>query len=83
MSNYCFICAAEIPEGKYVCEKCENSVKFSIDGEHKMDRHLYRDIQVVKNVTVVVSQCVDCGHIEISWHKQDDTEDITNETVCP
>ena len=33
------------------------------------------DKEIHRNVTVTVSQCSVCGHIEISWERQDDTED--------
>ena len=36
---------------------------------------LMEDKEIHRNVTVTVSQCQMCGHIEISWERQDDTED--------
>lgn len=44
------------------------------DGVHELDPCLYEDIEIWHNVTVIVSRCKHCGHIELSWIKQDDTE---------
>jgi len=45
------------------------------DGENELDPCPYRLKEIHRNVTVEVSQCPICGHIEISWVRQDDTED--------
>lgn len=44
------------------------------DGVHELDPCLYEDIEIWNNVTVIVSRCVRCGHIEISWIRQENTE---------
>lgn len=31
--------------------------------------HVMQDIEEHKSVTVTVSKCVDCGQIELTWHK--------------
>lgn len=41
-----------------------------------VDPCVYKDIESYKNVTVIVSRCVNCGNIDIRWKKQDDTEEI-------
>lgn len=46
------------------------------NGINELDPCLYEDIKMYTNVTVVVSQCKRCGHIETSWIRQDDTEEI-------
>ena len=46
------------------------------DGVNELDPCVYEDIEKYKNVTVIVSRCIYCGHIEISWVRQEDTEVI-------
>lgn len=46
------------------------------DGVHELDPCVYKDIEMYHNVTVIVSQCKNCGHIELSWLRQDNTEEI-------
>ena len=57
-------------------KKCSfgDGVTIKPDGINELDPCLYEDIEVWNNVTVIVSRCVRCGHIEISWVKQEDTE---------
>lgn len=61
-----------------MCNKCKgpDGVVFKPDGEHELDPCIYEDIEMYTNVTVVISRCINCGHIEISWMKQEDTEQI-------
>lgn len=58
--------------------KCEHSGGITIkpDGVTELDPCVYEDIEKYKNVTVIVSRCIYCGHIEISWVRQEDTEVI-------
>lgn len=53
------------------------------DGINRLDPCLYEVKEVHTNVTVTVSQCKRCGHIDIGWERQDDTEDITYEELGP
>lgn len=46
------------------------------DGVNELDPCVYEDVEKYKNVTVIVSRCIYCGHIEISWVRQEDTEVI-------
>lgn len=41
-----------------------------------LDPCIYEDIEAYKNVTVIISRCQNCGHIEISWKRQSDTEEV-------
>ena len=41
-----------------------------------VDPCVYEQIEAYKNVTVIVSRCIHCGNIDISWKRQEDTEDI-------
>ena len=46
------------------------------DGVNELDPCVYEDIEKYANVTVTVSRCKICGHIEISWTRQPDTEEL-------
>ena len=58
--------------------KCEHpgSIIIKPDGVNELDPCVYEDVEKYKNVTVIVSRCIYCGHIEISWVRQEDTEVI-------
>ena len=45
------------------------------DGVNELDACAYELMEKHRNVTVEVLRCQKCGHIEILWHRQDDTED--------
>ena len=57
--------------------KCQfpNGMSIKPDGIHSVDPCVYEDIEMHTNVTVIVSRCKNCGNIEISWHRQEDTID--------
>ncbi len=59
-------------------EKCKypEGITIKPDGIHDLDPCVYEDIEKYANVTVVVSRCKICGHIEISWMRQDDTVEL-------
>lgn len=44
--------------------------------ELEMDPCVYQLQEVHKNVTVYVSRCKNCGHVDISWERQEDTIDV-------
>jgi hypothetical protein len=46
------------------------------DGVHDVDPCVYQDIEMHTNATVIVSRCVKCGKIILSWLRTEDTEDI-------
>lgn len=58
--------------------KCEHpeGIQIMPGGICELDPCIYEDIEMHRNVTVIVSRCRNCGHIEISWIRQEDTEDI-------
>lgn len=57
--------------------KCSfGDITIKPDGVNELDPCVYEDIEMYTNVTVVISRCKRCGHIEISWMKQDNTEEI-------
>ena len=57
--------------------KCQfpNGVSIKPDGVNELVPCIYKDIEMHTNVTVVVSRCKNCGNVEISWHRQEDTID--------
>ena len=59
------------------CKKCSfDGFAIKPDSIHEIDPCVYEDIEMYTNVTVIVSRCKNCGHIDISWIRQDDTEEI-------
>ena len=61
--------------------KCKHPEGISIrpDGVNELDPCVYQDIEKYRNVTVTVSRCVKCGHIDISWEWQENTEKVNIE----
>ena len=59
-------------------DKCKfpNGITIKPDGVNELDPCKYEDIEKYANVTVTISRCKRCGHIEISWERQEDTEKI-------
>ena len=47
------------------------------DGKNELDPCIYEELARYANVTVIISKCKKCGKIDISWEKQDDTEEIS------
>lgn len=41
-------------------------------GEYEVDPCVYEEIERHENVTVIVNKCKNCGHIDISWEKEND-----------
>ena len=62
--------------------KCEyrddegNVIAVFPDGIHELDPCEYVEVQRLRNVTISILQCMKCGHIEITWQRQEDTEDV-------
>lgn len=44
------------------------------DGVNELDPCLYETKEIHRNVTVLVNQCKKCGHIELQWYAQEDSE---------
>lgn len=51
-------------------------VSIRLDGVHELDPCVYEEIERYRNVTVIISRCKNCGHIDVSWERQDNTEEI-------
>lgn len=60
-------------------EKCSfgDGVVIKPNGVDELDPCIYEDIEMYTNVTVVISKCIKCGHVEVTWMKQDNTEDVS------
>lgn len=63
--------------GVFFVKRCRHPGGITIkpDGVNKLLPCLLEDKEIHRNVTVTISQCQVCGHIESSWERQDDTED--------
>lgn len=60
-----------------MCNKCSfDGVSIRPDGIHELDPCVYEDIEKYANVTVVISRCKKCGNIEMSWIRQENTEEL-------
>lgn len=46
------------------------------DGIHELDPCIYEEVERYANVTVSIRRCKNCGHIDIAWYRQEDTEEI-------
>lgn len=59
-------------------KKCEfpDGITVKPDGVNELDPCVYEDVEMYTNVTIIVSRCKKCGHTEISWMRQEDTEQI-------
>lgn len=59
-------------------KKCEfpEGITVKPDGVNELDPCVYEDVEMYTNVTIIVSRCKKCGHTEISWMRQEDTEQI-------
>ena len=58
-------------------QKCSfgNGVVIKPDGINELDPCRYEVMETHSNVTVEVLRCKRCGHVEILWHRQEDTID--------
>lgn len=46
-------------------KKCFRDLIIKPDGINELDPCIYEDIEMYANVTVIISRCKKCGHIEI------------------
>lgn len=49
------------------------------DGVNELDPCVYEEIEKYANVTISVLRCKKCGHIELEWFRQEDTEELETE----
>jgi len=66
-------------------KRCQfpNGIVIRPDGVNRLDPCTYKPKEIHTNVTVTVSQCERCGHVDLSWERQEDTEDIIYEKLAP
>ena len=65
-------------------EKCSfDGYSIKPDGINDLDPCLYEDIEIHTNCTVIVSRCIKCGHIELSWVKNEGCESFDPRTNEP
>ena len=59
-------------------ERCTwgDGITVKPDGVHELDPCEYEAVEAYRNVTVEVLRCRRCGHIEITWRRQSDTEEV-------
>lgn len=59
-----------------MADKCSfpDGVIIKPDGINELDPCFYQTIEIHRNVTLEVRRCVRCGHIDLAWHRQDNTE---------
>ena len=43
---------------------------------YPVDPCIYKPIERYANVTVTINKCIHCGHVEIDWMRQEDTEEL-------
>lgn len=46
------------------------------DGVNELDPCNYEEVECYKNVTVHVLRCKKCGHVELEWERQENTEQL-------
>lgn len=49
------------------------------DGIHELDPCIYKEGKKYRNVTICIYTCKNCGHKEILWTRQEDTEEIDSD----
>ena len=65
-------------------EKCSfDGYSIKPDGINDLDPCLYEDIEIHTNCTVIVSRCKKCGHVELSWIKNEGCESFDPRTNEP
>lgn len=70
------------PSGRHRC-RFPGGMTVKPDGIHRLDPCTYEAKEIHINVTVTVSQCTRCGHVEVEWQRQEDTEDIIYDRLAP
>lgn len=61
--------------------KCQypEGITIKPNGEDELDACFYELMEKWENVTIEVLRCKRCGHVEILWHLQEDSVNITEE----
>lgn len=59
-----------------MCKCSFDGVSIRPDGIHELDPCVYEDIEKYANATIIISRCKKCGNIEMSWIRQENTEEL-------
>lgn len=64
-------------------KKCRfpDGIVIKPDGVNELDPCVYEEVERYRNCTVIVSRCQNCGHMEVSWIRQPDTEKVEPEDL--
>ena len=54
------------------CDHEEITIK--PDGIHDLSPHKFKLDQRLRNVTIEILRCEECGEVSIGWYRQEDTE---------
>ena len=59
-------------------DKCKfpDGITIKPDGIHELDPCIYQEVERYANVTISIKRCKKCGNIDISWFRQEDTEEL-------
>ena len=57
--------------------KYKGGITIKPDGVNDLDPCDYEEVETHKNVTVHVLRCRNCGHVELEWEQQENTEEVT------
>jgi hypothetical protein len=53
-----------------------NAITIKPDGIHELSPHKFKLEQKLRNVTVEILRCEECGEVSIGWYRQEDTEEV-------
>ena len=59
-------------------DKCKfpDGITIKPDGIHELDPCVYQEVERYANVTISIKRCQKCGNLDISWFRQEDTEEM-------
>ena len=53
-----------------------NGITIKPDGIHELAPHKFKLEQKLRNVTIEILRCEECGEVSIGWYRQEDTEEV-------
>ena len=54
--------------------KAPEGVTIKPDGEHELSPHKFVEKDIIKNATVQILECTECGEISIGWYRNERSE---------